>query len=179
MKGDPDLDDFLTPEVCAAKAAPNFDGVITQDRIALDFAEKFAGELRYCHRTKGWYLWTGIYWRRDEKDIAFQFARELGRKAIAGAGDKALKEVRKIAFAAGVERFARGDRALAVTADAWDADPFLLGTPGGTVGLEPACCAPPIRPKASPKSPARRQPTRPTAGSGASFFLRRRPATPN
>jgi putative DNA primase/helicase len=43
-----------------------------------------------------------------------------------------------------VERFAQSDPALAVTAAIWDAHPFLLGTPEGTVNLEdgslrPAC----------------------------------------
>jgi P4 family phage/plasmid primase-like protien len=34
-----------------------------------------------------------------------------------------------------VERFAQADRAFAVTSSCWDRDPFLLGTPGGTVDL--------------------------------------------
>ena len=111
------------------------DAEVTQDSIAVAFAQKFAGELRYCHSTNSWFLWTGVYWRRDETDLAFQFARQMGRKATAGGANKALKEVRKVAFASGVERFARGDRALAVTAEAWDADSFLVGTPAGTVEL--------------------------------------------
>jgi putative DNA primase/helicase len=43
----------------------------------------------------------------------------LGRASTAGA----------------VERFARADRAFAVTSEIWDQDHFLLGTPGGTVDL--------------------------------------------
>ena len=101
------------------------------------FAERFAGRLRYCHHTGGWFRWSGMHWQRDETDVAFQYARRLGREASDGARDAVLKEVRKVAFAAGVERFARGDEALAVTAEAWDGDPFLLGTPGGTVDLRP------------------------------------------
>ena len=42
---------------------------------------------------------------------------------------------RKAAFAGAVERFARADPAFAVTAEIWDRDPWLLGTPGGTVDL--------------------------------------------
>lgn len=52
-----------------------------------------------------------------------------------GKSDAVVKEVRKVQFAAGVEKLARGDQALAVTSDVWDRDPFLLGTPGGTVDL--------------------------------------------
>jgi putative DNA primase/helicase len=41
----------------------------------------------------------------------------------------------KISFAGGVERFARSDPVFAVTIDVWDTDPWLLGTPAGTVDL--------------------------------------------
>jgi putative DNA primase/helicase len=37
--------------------------------------------------------------------------------------------------ARGVEAFARADPVHAVTAEVWDADPYKLGTPGGTVDL--------------------------------------------
>jgi len=37
--------------------------------------------------------------------------------------------------AEGVERIASRDQRLAVTSEIWDRDPFLLGTPGGTVDL--------------------------------------------
>lgn len=48
----------------------------------------------------------------------------------------------KTSFAAGVERFARSDTTFAVTADHWDRDPFLLGTPDGTVELKTATMRP-------------------------------------
>src|SRR5690349_18108549 len=73
--------------------------------------------------------------RKDDTDLAFQFARTLGREVSAGNDQRLLKEVRKTTFAGGIEKFARGDRAFAVTSAAWDQDPFLLGTPGGTVDL--------------------------------------------
>jgi putative DNA primase/helicase len=41
----------------------------------------------------------------------------------------------KTTFAAGVEKFAKSDPTFAVTIEAWDRDPWLLGTPGGTVDL--------------------------------------------
>ena len=43
--------------------------------------------------------------------------------------------MRKITFAGGVEKFAKSDRLMAVTSEIWDRDPFLLGTPDGTVDL--------------------------------------------
>ena len=48
---------------------------------------------------------------------------------------RAIITAGKAAFAAGVERIAQSDRTFAVTAEIWDADPWLLGTPVGTVDL--------------------------------------------
>ncbi len=116
-------------------SAAQASGTITQDSVADLFAERHKDRLRYCHSTGAWYQWTGSRWQRDEVHAAFQFARKLGRELTEDAKDRDLKEIRKVAFAAGVERFAQSDERLAVTVEAWDRDPFLLGTPGGTVNL--------------------------------------------
>jgi putative DNA primase/helicase len=110
-------------------------GTITQDGVARVFAHRYADRLRYCHHAGAWYEWTGSHWQRDEMALAFQFARELGREFTAASNPAEVKEVRKITFAGGVEKFAKSDPALAVTAAYWDRDPYLLGTPGGTVDL--------------------------------------------
>ena len=110
-------------------------GTVTQDGVAQVFARRFEDRLRYCHHTGAWFEWTGTYWKRDETALAFQFCRELAREFTEEAGISELKEVRKISFAGGVEKFAKSDRAMAVTSEIWDSDPFLLGTPDGTVDL--------------------------------------------
>jgi putative DNA primase/helicase len=112
-------------------------GTITQDGIARIFATRYAGKLRYCHHAGTWYEWVGSHWRRDEKALAFQFVRELGREFSDAKSiiKSEVKEVRRVTFAGGVERFAQGDPAFAVTSDDWDRDLYLLGTSGGTVDL--------------------------------------------
>jgi putative DNA primase/helicase len=110
-------------------------GTITQDGIARVFAHRFEDRLRFCHDTGRWYEWTATHWRKDKTDLAFHFCRELAREFTEDSKASELKEVRKISFAGGVEKFARTDRLMAVTSEAWDRDPFLLGTPGGTVDL--------------------------------------------
>ena len=42
----------------------------------------------------------------------------------------------KVSFCGGVEKFAQRDPSVAVTIDYWDKDPWLLGTPTGTVDLQ-------------------------------------------
>jgi putative DNA primase/helicase len=109
--------------------------VITQDGIAAIFAKRYADRLRYCHSTPAWFEFDGARWRRDETNRAFEFVRQVAREISEGKEHKELKEFRKTGFATGVEKFAQSDPAFAVTADSWDRDPFLLGTPGGTVDL--------------------------------------------
>jgi putative DNA primase/helicase len=117
------------------KAPPPRNDIITEDNAACQFAEIYTDRLRFCHDTGAWFEWDGSKWSPNRTGLAFQWARELARRLSAGEADKVRYVTSKTSFAAGVEKFARGDAAFAVTVDAWDADPFLLGTPGGTVDL--------------------------------------------
>ena len=110
---------------------------LTEDGIALVFARLYQDVLRYCHHTGSWYQWTGKAWRREETKLAFTWARHTCRSVVSnlGATEQKAATLAKAAAAAAVERFAQADRAFAVTSAIWDNDPFLLGTPGGTVDL--------------------------------------------
>lgn len=109
--------------------------VISQDAVALTFADLYADTLRYCHTSGAWFVCNDGIWRRDEKNLAFQFCRLTARQAADGAKSAELKEVGKIGFAVGVERFAQSDIRLAASHELWDQDPMLIGTPGGVVDL--------------------------------------------
>jgi putative DNA primase/helicase len=113
--------------------------IVTEDSAAQRFAELYEGKLRYCHNTGAWFRWTGSIWARDCTGLAFQWARELARNLAENEGRKARFILSKTSFAAGVERFCRTDPAFAVTMENWDRDPWLLGTPGGTVDLRTGC----------------------------------------
>src|SRR4051794_39991580 len=110
---------------------------MTEDGVALAFAEKFSDQLRYCHHTGAWFEWTGTHWQREETKLAFTWARHTCRELALehDAGNGVAATLAKAATAAAVERFAQADRAFAVTSAIWDRDPMLLGTPGGTVDL--------------------------------------------
>jgi putative DNA primase/helicase len=105
--------------------------LLSEDGLALAFAARYADTARYCHTTGAWFTRTETHWRRDESLLAFAWARDLCRDANRAG----LAPLKKIATAAAVERAARADRRLAVTAEIWDRDPMLLGTPGGVVNL--------------------------------------------
>jgi putative DNA primase/helicase len=106
---------------------------LSEDGVARSFATYYGGSLRFDHSTGAWFEWTGSYWRKNEVGLAPHYVRLLARDM--SAGNKKANSVRKKSFAAGVETFARNDPTFAVTIEAWDKDPFLLGTPDGTVDL--------------------------------------------
>jgi putative DNA primase/helicase len=109
--------------------------IVTEDQAALEFANRYAGGLRYDHDVGAWYLWDGVIWRQNKTGIAFHWARELARELAAKEPDRIRYVASKVAFASAVERAARSDPVHAVTSEVWNRDPFLLGSPGGTIDL--------------------------------------------
>jgi P4 family phage/plasmid primase-like protien len=102
----------------------------SEDLIAQAFTEAHRHTLRFDHELGRWFRWDGVRWYREETELAFDFARQLSRDL-----SEADRSLCRASVASGVERFARADRAHAVTNDVWDVDPFLLGTPSGTIDL--------------------------------------------
>jgi putative DNA primase/helicase len=109
---------------------------IGEGAVAELFVSRYAERMRFCHTTGDWYYWDEIRWKREKTGLAFNFAHQLAKAAAAAESDAVQDKAGKANFAAGVERITRTDRQLAVTADKWDANPWLLGTPGGTVDLK-------------------------------------------
>lgn len=112
---------------------------LTEDGIALAFAARHRDELRYDHHQRAWFRYDGRAWRKEETQLAFAWARalcrDMKRQALGTATNGELKAMTKAATYAAVETIAKADRAFAVTSEIWDRDPWLLGTPGGTVDL--------------------------------------------
>lgn len=121
----------------AGDGLANPDGfAFDEDGVALAFAKRHRDELRFDHHAGRWFRWTGTHWQLDETKLAFAWSRDICRAMrIGDAKDPAIRALAKAAAAAAVERFAQADQTLAVTSAEWDRDPWLLGTPGGTVDL--------------------------------------------
>jgi putative DNA primase/helicase len=124
-----------SPPSFKLRAVPKND-IVTEDSAAQQFAELYGDQLRYCHDTGVWFEWNGVAWRPNRTGIAFQWARELARNLSQAESAKVRYVTSRTNFAAGVERYARSDPAFRVTMEHWDRDPWLLGTPGGTVDLK-------------------------------------------
>ena len=97
-----------------------------EDKLALAFAQEHAGNLRYVAVWGRWLAWDGTRWIPDDTLHTFDRVRSLCREISAKASAQMV---------AAVERLARADRQLAATVDQWDADPWVLNTPGGVVDL--------------------------------------------
>lgn len=105
---------------------------LTEDNLARVFAEQFRDRLRFSHDLGRWLWWDGTRWHEETTDRAFHFTRELCRKL----NTDGKRQWAKAAVAAAVERFARADPVFAMRGDEWNANPWLLGTPAGTVDLK-------------------------------------------
>ncbi len=114
----------------------------SEERLALAFAHRHSGELRFVEAWGRWMIWDGARWRPDEtlatNDLVRPMVRELANSVDAIGGRDNKKSANRIASAktvSAVERLARSDRKLAATVDQWDAHPNVLATPAGYVDL--------------------------------------------
>ncbi|MCC7227381.1 MAG: hypothetical protein IT507_11885 [Burkholderiaceae bacterium] len=109
----------------------------TEDALALAFTRRYHRDWRYVAAWGRWLVWDGCRWRTDDTLAATDLIRSVCRHAALKAGDP--KQAAKLASSStinGVERLARADRRHAATPDEWDANPWLLNTPGGVMDLQ-------------------------------------------
>ncbi|MDF5949196.1 phage/plasmid primase, P4 family [Pseudomonas aeruginosa] len=84
-----------------------------------------------------WLVWDGQRWRTEETLAATDLIRSVCRQtAVRADNPKVAAKLASASTVGGVERLARADRRHAATTDEWDADPWLLNTPGGVVDLK-------------------------------------------
>jgi putative DNA primase/helicase len=123
----------MSPEAFLDGVTPAF----SDDALALRFADRHEGAVRFVAALGQWFRYDGKVWRQDATLHAFDLARRICRDASAECngkkGEKAALASAKTVSA--IERLAKSDRRIAATIDQWDADPWLLNTPDGVVDL--------------------------------------------
>jgi putative DNA primase/helicase len=108
----------------------------SDEALALEFSRRYGDRLRYVAVWSKWLIWDGQHWVTDATLRVFDLVRGVCREAAGKAGDPRVAEhCASASTVAAVERLARADRRHAATVEMWDADPFLLNTPGGVVDL--------------------------------------------
>ena len=115
--------------------APGPKDDVTEWSVAEAFRELYEGMLLHNHDTGQWHVWDETHWRPERTQLAFNFAAVACAEATAENKSARAKSMLRASSARGVEAFARADRVFVATSDRFDQDPFLLGTPTGTVDL--------------------------------------------
>jgi len=115
--------------------------------VSKQFAASYAPVLRWVEDWKGWMVWAGHRWSRDNRLASMEHAKRLcaavadyARNDFAAFSNenqiRATIEKYGSARAIGnVLNLAKSDPIIAADVDQWDADPWRLNTPGGTVDL--------------------------------------------
>lgn len=85
-------------------------------------------------------VWNGKVWEKDKTQMVPNLVREICREAAIEAQNIGSHGVAKNLCSArtvsAIERLAQSERALALKADVWDADPLRLNTPDGILDLK-------------------------------------------
>ena len=142
-----DVASFLThgPRLQMHDVADDVDPVVssdesvwgTEDALALSFTRRYHRDWRYVAAWGRWLVWDGQRWRTEDTLAATDLIRSVCRQtAVRADNPKVAAKLASASTVGGVERLARADRRHAATTDEWDADPWLLNTPGGVVDLK-------------------------------------------
>ena len=109
----------------------------TEDALALAFTRRYHRDWRYVAAWGRWLVWDGHRWRTEDTLAATDLTRCVCRHAaVQSDNPKIAAKLATSGTVGGVERLARADRRHAATTAEWDADPWLLNTPGGVVDLK-------------------------------------------
>ncbi len=135
-------------EVKAATSGPTGNKHDTEDEFApfetvggqiLRFGELHKKHLRYVARWSKWFMYDGKRWAEDETLNVFTLARHLCHEMAALLHDpknpNPAKEWASPKTYAAVVTGARSVESLAADTRQWDADDWVLNTPGGIIDL--------------------------------------------
>ncbi len=115
--------------------------------------ELFGADLRYDHSFGQWFLWDGRRFQSDQTGQIFQRAKRTAQSIYHEAGDcvndAQREEIAKHAKASEARSrleamiaLAQTEPEVAVTADVWDSDPWLLNCRNGALDLRTGCLRP-------------------------------------
>lgn len=108
----------------------------SEDALALAFTQDYAHDWCYVAGWGKWQMWDGRRWKADETLLVRHLVRLTCRAASAQTTSvRTAAKLSANSTISAVESLARSDRRHACTVEEWDADNWLLNTPGGVVDL--------------------------------------------
>ena len=132
------------------------DGVIKQEAKTFEqwtelgnahrLVRRHGEDIRYVHPLKAWFIWNGIFWRRDDSgeimrwaeatiEAIFNEAKEIADGEIKAAFRKFALKSQARAQLGNVVQLAQHNLRVVLSSDALDADKMLLGVLNGTIDL--------------------------------------------
>jgi putative DNA primase/helicase len=106
---------------------------VEDDGLALELGREWGNTARHVALWGRWLFWNGSRWEPDERLLHMTKTREFLRR----------KEIGDARVVARVVSLARSNPAQASSHKEWDADPWVLNTPGGIVDLRTGTLRPP------------------------------------
>jgi putative DNA primase/helicase len=109
----------------------------TEDGLAMAFTRQFGEDWRYCSSWGKWLVWNGVRWNIDKSLYVHHLSRTVCRAASYKADTPRLKaRLASSGTMSAIERIVRTEPRHSATVEEWDADPWLLNTPGGIIDLK-------------------------------------------
>jgi putative DNA primase/helicase len=109
---------------------------LTEHAIALELTRRHREDLRFVNDWGKWLRWDGTRWAIERTLAVYDLARRLVHEIGSTIENPRLRaKVQSAATVAAVVTLIRADRAHARLPEDFDADPWLLNTPTGTVDL--------------------------------------------
>jgi hypothetical protein len=102
---------------------------LSDDALALRFADLHADDRRYVAFGARWMRWNGVHWEQDRTLDTFDAARVICREAAAGSKKNKAVSIASARTIAAVEKIARSDKRLATTIERFDVGQDVFGTP--------------------------------------------------
>lgn len=99
----------------------------TEHAVAVAFAMRFNGRVKFDYQSGSWLTYTGTHWARQSTGLVSHYCREMAA-AVA-------KKCQRAGFIAGVERLAKTDPIIATDSTFFDHDNYLFNCPDGTYDL--------------------------------------------
>lgn len=113
----------------------NGGGSLSQGEVARRFRDEFQGRFKHCDELGGWHVWNGSHWERGDSKTPARAMLELVERINADEKGGSAEKNQTARFVKDALYLASLQDGIAVTEKAFDTDPFLLATPGGTVDL--------------------------------------------
>lgn len=126
----------LAPEELPVAAEP-----LSEDAFADEFAARYKDDWRHVEAWGRWFYWNDAGWVEDRESRRITPMRDLVREVLAGPDAARLtpdgkRKISRMATYGNSIRLAGTHQRISTTPEQWDADPFLLGVPGGVIDLK-------------------------------------------